>query len=437
MSARLRLRLYAAWLALGCLLIGLAACAPTLTPTPSPTLAPTPSTGRLSAAWVDAGNLLVWRTGEAAPRRIASGAVIQPILGPDGSRVAFTRGPRGSALSLWAADLDGVAERELAGPDELAIDLDPAQGARQIGQVAWLDARTVIFNTLIVPRTPGPGGRKADDLWRADAQTGAITRLLADGQGGDFAISPDGTALALVTPGAYGAAQGLIRLVDPQGQPLTELLSFEAASTASEYAFYPSVHWLADSSALLVAIPDRDLIYPPGAGETPRLAALWRLTPDGAAEPLGSVPATFFGLPRWSRDGDWLTYLQQEGVPADNRLGLVLAHGDGTQPTPLVSGAVGALEPPVWDASGFTYTFGAPGQVWRVQPGRPPIPFAGGDPAFALRWADATTAVYASAATTPYELRLFDLDNPIPARIAVVGGAAEGGFPAFDAVRIP
>ncbi len=436
MSAHSCSRLLAASLALGLLLI-LAACAPAPTPTPSPTHAPTPSAGRLSAVWVDGGNLLVWRTGEDFPRRIASGAVIQPRLNPDGSRVAFTRGPRGSALSLWVADLDGVAERELAGPDRLAVDLDTSQSSRQIGQVAWLDPHTLFFNTLIVPTTAGPGGGKADDLWRADAQTGAVTRLLADGQGGDFAISPDGAALALVTPGFYGAAQGLIRLVDPQGQPLAELLSFEAVSTASEYAFYPNPHWLPDSSALLVAIPDRDLIYPPGAGETPRLAALWRLEPDGPATQIGGVPATFFGLPRWSPDGAWLTYLQQEGDPAENRLTLVLAQGDGTQPTPIVSGAVGALEPPLWDGDGFTYTFGAPGQVWRVQPGRPPVPFAGGDPAFALRWADATAAVYASAATTPYELRLFDLDNPIPAMIAAVGGAAEGGFPAFDALRTP
>ena len=424
------------------LVAALAACAapPAPTATPLPTTAPTPieSAGQagLVVAWIDGGNLVVWRTGETLPRRIAAGSAIRPVLSPDGAHVAFTRGPQGQALALWVAGVDGVAERELAGPDLLDADSDSDQFTRQIGQVAWLDARRVIFNTLRVPRTPGPGGGKADDLWRADVLTGAAERLLPDGEGGDFSLSPDGTRLALVTPGQYDGDLGLIRLVDIQGQPVAELLRFDAVSTASEYAFYPEPHWLPASSALRIAIPHPDLIYPPTAGQTPPTVALWELSLDGTAQTLGTVPATFFGQPTWSADGTWLTYLRQEGDPADNRLTLVLAAGDGSDPLDVVSGSAGSLAPPTWDAGGFTYTAGQPGEVWRVVPGLPPTRFpAAGEAAYALRWVDARTALYATAPAAPFELRLTSLDAPMLAAIARVEGGAAGGYPAFDAVR--
>ncbi len=424
------------WLIIPLLALLLTACNLAATPSPAPSTAePAPGEGRLVVTWVDSGNLMVWRSSEATPRRIASGAVVRPFLSPDGGHIAFTRGPQGNALSLWAADADGVAERELVGPEALAIDGDAAQVRRHIGQVAWLDARTVLFNTLLVPQFPAPGGSKADDLWRADAITGQAARLLPDGQGGDFAISPDGVWIALVTPGAYAGAPGLIRLTTARGEAVADLLRFDAASTASEYAFYPRPHWLPDSSALLVAIPDPDLVYPSQAGETPRTAALWRVDTAGVARQIGAVPASFFGLPRWSPDGAWMTYLEQVGAVTDNALALILARGDGSQPERIVTGSAGALEPPAWhpERAVFTYTSGAPGEVWLGSPDAPPTRFpAGGQPAFALIWVDATAAIYASAPGGPYELRLFDRDNT-PALIAVV----QGSFPAFDAVRAP
>ncbi len=418
------------------LILSAAACAlPGAIPTPTPTTAPTPvEAGRLVVTWVESGNLMIWRSGEEFPRRIASGAVVRPVLSPDGAYIAFTRGPQGSTLALWAADAEGIAERELIGPDALAVDVDTAQYTRQIGQIGWLDDHTVLFNTVLVPQLPGPGGGKADDLWRADVLTGEATRLLPDGQGGDFTISPDGSLIALTTPGIYGAEQGRIRLTDAQGQAMTDLLRFDAVSTASEYAFYPGMHWLPDSQALLTAIPDPDLVYPAAQGQPPRTVALWRLNVEGSATPIGDVPATFFGLPRWSPDGTWMTYLEQVGDPATNTLGLVLARGDGSQPARLLTGTAGSLEPPQWSAAGFTYTFGAPGDLWLGRPGAAPVRFpADGESAFALTWADPTTAVYATAPTAPYELRLADLNNPIPAVITSVGS----GTPTFDARRTP
>ncbi len=399
--------------------------------TPLPATPP-PIESRLIAVWVDGGSLFIWRTGEEYPRRIASGAVIDPILSPDGAYVAYTRGPGGHPLSLWVADTDGVAERELIGTR--ALNPESGDFVRQIGQVAWLDGHTLLFNTALAPALPGPGGGKADDLWAADAHTSSAARLLSDGAGGDFAPSPDGTLIALATPGRYEAADGHIRLVDPAGTPVAGLLDFPAVSTASEYAFYPALDWLADSSALLTAIPDPDLIYPAAPGEAPRQAVLWRLDAAGGASSMGSVPAAFFGLPRWSPDGRWLTYLEQIGAPEENALRLMLAAGDGSAAAAVVTGLAGALEPPQWSEAGYTYTYGDPGRVWLGAPGAPPIPFPmAGESAYGLIWVGPDTAVYTSAPYAPYELRLFDRTNPMP---AVITAVAEG-LPAFDAVQIP
>ena len=68
----------------------------------------------LIVAWVESGSLMIWREGDAFPRRIASGAVIRPYLAPDGESVAYVRGPAGDPRSLWIADAAGTSERQLA-----------------------------------------------------------------------------------------------------------------------------------------------------------------------------------------------------------------------------------------------------------------------------------------------------------------------------------
>jgi hypothetical protein len=404
------------------------------TATPTPTAAAVGAApDQLATAWVDGGNLYVWRTGEGIPRRIASGAVIRPILSPDGAYVAFTRGPQGRPISLWIAELDGSVGHEVAGTSLLAEGIDTAEYLRQINQVAWLDAQTVLFNTQIMPLVSGPGG-KADDLWRVDAITRETERLLPDGQGGDFTISPDGQLVALVTPGFYSESPGHIRLITPQGDSVADLMAFDAVATASEYAFYPRLHWLEDSAALLTAIPDPDQVYSINPGAPLRMTALWRLTTAGDVAPIGEVPAQFFGLPHWSPDSQWIAYLEQVGNPEDNSLRLMLAGQDGTGAAEVVRGSAGVLSPPAWSAAGFSFIYHEPGETWLGMPGSPPARFPQADePAFGLLWADTTTAVYASAYVAPCELRAFELSNPTPAVIATIAS----GPPVFDAIRLP
>jgi hypothetical protein len=312
------------------------ACAPE---TPTPPI--TQQGERLVAAWVEAGNLLVWRQGEEMARRVASGGVIRPFVAPNGEHVAFTRGPGGLPQTLWVVDTNGTAERQLAGPG------DPVTfgGDTQVGDVGWLDDSVLYFNTL---RATGPAYLPKNDLYRANIRTREAALILPPGEGGRFHFSPDGRWVAVVYPGTYSRQDGRIGLVDPLGQQDTQdLLFFVGVASGAEQPFYPRVQWLPDSETLLAAVPDADLIYSDtGAVEDLPPTRLWRIPVGAPSDRVlqGTVQASFFGLPRWSDDGGHMLFVQRK--PGTNVFTILLADGDGTNPVPYLEGEAGSVQIP-------------------------------------------------------------------------------------------
>ncbi len=328
--------------------------------TPLPAAANTP---KLVVAWVEAGNLMVWQQGETLPRRVASGGVVRPYIAPDGQQVAFTRGPNGAPDSLWMVDINGTAEQKLVG------DGSPSryrEGQMQIGDVVWYDNTILYLNTLAQAT---PAFKPVNELYRANTRTREVALLLNPGEGGRISISPDKQQIAVVYHGTYGRQDGRIRVIDPlaQSDPV-DLLYFIGVASGSHLAFYPEVYWLPDSSAVLAAIPDADLIYSDtaAADEVP-LTRLWRLpvaTPSDR-ELIGSVRASFFGLPRWSNDASQMTYVQRQ--PGTNDFTVLLANTSGEATTPYLSGEAGTLEQPTWipASTQFFYTLSNAGSVYR------------------------------------------------------------------------
>jgi Tol biopolymer transport system component len=346
------------------LLLVLAGCNLGRSDEPQTATLPTAAPGepRLVVAWVDAGSLIVWQQGEALPRRVASGGVIQPFIAPDGKTVAFTRGPAGAPDTLWVVDINGTAEQKLVG------DGRPAryqEGAQQIGDVVWLDGSVLYFNTL----TQGtPAFIPVHDLYRANARTREVVRLLNPGEGGRIHISPDQSQLAVVSAGTYGKQDGRIRVLDllAQNEP-TDLLYFVGVSTGAHYAFYPPIHWLPDNSAILTVIPDKDAIYSDTAtAEEAPPVRLWRLPIANPSERelIGSVNASFFGLPRWSDDGAYTLYLQRRSKT--NTFDVLLADRNGENPQPFTNGEAGEIEQPRWipGTTQFVFAQGNAGQVY-------------------------------------------------------------------------
>ncbi len=374
---------------------------------------------QLVVAWVDDGNLWLWREGDSTPQTLAKGDVTRPYLASDGQQVAFTRGGI-PPTSLWLVGADGQDERQLT----RSADMD----GLSLAQIAWEGSDIVYFNTV---RSDSLGFQPQNDLWRVNITTGAVESLRPFDQGGSFSISPNGQSAIVVYPGAYNELTGRIRLLNLNTLEQTDLLSFYGVSTGAQYAFYPEVFpevfWQDDFSAIRVAIPDPNLIYD-DVNSPPTV--LWQLSTEGESEHLGSVSASLFGQPRWSDDASQLTYLRRMGDITSNQFELMIADGSGQNATTYANGEAGELGSAHWlpGVNQFVYIRDQPGHFWLGEMGKPPrrLAFLASN----LQFVDSTTYVYATAPSSPFELRVATLSDPTGNLIASV----QNGTPIFHAL---
>ncbi|MFN8376180.1 MAG: hypothetical protein U0694_25310 [Anaerolineae bacterium] len=345
------MRIRALFLALS-LLLNACTLAQQPTPVPTPVI-----TAAFTVAWIENGDLMSWQQSTGEVRRIASGGVVRPYIAPDGQHIAFTRGPQGVAESLWVVDTVGTAEQQIASRENVR----PVAGGRPlIGQVGWLDNDTLYFNTLA--QTANDLSAR-DDLYRAEIRTRELALILVPTEGGAFTFSPDRQRIVTVYPGTYGRRDGLIRVLDPLGQTQDNLLYFVGVSTGASYKFYPEIFWTPDSSAVLVALPDPDLVYDESAAPA---TELWRLpveTPSDR-EQIGTVEASFFGLPRWSADTSALVFMRRLAGGSDNTFELYVADGSGANPQLYVTGEAGNLQPPQWVNGTTAFAFQQDDALW-------------------------------------------------------------------------
>jgi Tol biopolymer transport system component len=373
----------------------------------------------LAVAWVENGNLVVWTTADGT-QQLVSEHVITPYLSPDGEHIAFTRGAEGFPDNIWLAALEETDSRELIAVDALPTNDDEAL---LTGQLSWFDSATLYFNTT---RRSEYGQDRRDDLWTVHIDSGEAVMLLPPGEGGAFSFSPDHRYIAVTNPGIYDGADGFIRIINTQTATQENSLSFAAVSTGSEYRFYPEVFWEVDSSALRVAIPDKDLIYDE-EGSPP--VALWRLGVDGSQEQIGSADASFFGLPRWSDDAAFMTYLRRVGDQTSNRFELVVAYGHGENRMIYASGEAGSLGVPTWlpRSVQFVYPQGQPGEYWLGRPGRQPyhLPYN----MVNLQLVSSSEVVGAARSANTFELHYVRLNDPTSTLITTINTP----LPVFDA----
>jgi hypothetical protein len=422
------------WSALAVLVLLLAACTlatgqPTVTPAPA-TSAPALSGGPLIVAWAAGGELYTWRSDDALPRRIASGGVIRPLLSPDGKWVAYLRGPGGDPRTLWVSDTPGANERQLIDAATLPV----GDASRRLSELVWsADSSTLYFNTLTGDSI---NIRPADDLWRVEVRTGTAERLLADGEGGTIALSPDGDHLALASAGDYTQpgeplrTPGRVAFYMLATRERRVALEFAPVATASERRWTPGLHWMPDSSGLHVAIPPTELVYGSGVGS---MTALWWLPVEGNSIQMGQVDADFFGLPAFSADGAWIAYLQRRQTLDLGSITLMVAHSDGAEATAYLEGAVGTLALPEWlpGSARFVVVNGSPGTRWIGGPGGTPVRFpAEGVPVDEITWAGADTYVFSTSADQAFTLQWGRLDGSTPPQTI----ATLDAYPFFDAV---
>ncbi len=390
---------------------------------------PTPISGeRLVVAWIDAGNLMVWQTGDTLARRIVSGGVVQPFIAPDGRHIAFTRGPQGKAETLWVVDTAGIAEQQLVG--ERPATYNP--GENQVGDVVWLDERTIYFNTLL---QQAPFYEPRNDVYRVDTRTREISLIAVPSDGGRIFLSPDSQNLVTVYHGTYARQDAVIRRLDLLGrEDADDLLFYTGVSTASEFNFYPEIHWSGNN--ILVAIPDPDLIYSDTEDSDLPSTTLWQIPVDNPSTRgiIGTVQASFFGLPQWSADGSALTFMRRTGE--SNQFTAYLAEGNGSNPTAIFGGVVGNIEPPLWLPESNRYLYAQP----ITGGGGTRNYFIGGvdteteqlsdEPIFALQFVSDNQYVYVAQGTGRLDMRFAEIDGASQ----FIGSLS--AVPVFDAVYV-
>lgn len=243
-----------------------------------------------------------------------------------------------------------------------------------------------------------------------DTEAGVLSRLLDPGQGGDFAISPDGRRIALIRPKALG-------LVAADGSDLQpDLVTFPSILTYSEFHFYPPVVWKPDSSAFGAVIPSEDPLAPEPYGE------VWLVPADGSpATLLARVTGDVYfpqlgGRSLLSPDLARLAFLRPTTTP--NISALVLADSDGSGETVYTTGSLTWLG---WGPNSRHFAYLEARNLVVGEVGGAPVPVG---PAVSARWLGATELLVLSGERGAWTLSratpgapptpVLSLDEPIP-----------------------
>jgi hypothetical protein len=263
-----------------------AAASPTAAAPPTATSPPLIALGELGVVYTDGGHPWLWTQDDGSQQLSQTGDVIDILISDDGQRVVFIRHEPSDQVypvEIRAINPDGSGEMTLLGPADFDA-IHPQQDFphNDLSSVAFVPGtHNLILNTRALPE--GPGLLRYNDLLLMDADTGQLTTLLPAEQGGDFAVSPDGTKVGVIRPDSISVA-----LID--GTIVRdEAITFEPIITYSEFQYTVKPVWEQDSSSMLVAVPSHDPLADQTSG------TVWRIPADGS-DPvsMGTISGSFY-----------------------------------------------------------------------------------------------------------------------------------------------
>lgn len=173
------------------------------TPPPAPTEATQGTRGSAVVAYIKDGNVLVWEEATGQGQVVFdSGDVIHVELSDDAQLVAFVRrtlldgNPRYGRSSLWVVDRDGANPRELVSDEQLRALLGASDADdTDFPVLKWIpNSHRLLYSVTFFPAYVFAQG-----LYLLDVDTQASAEVAPVEEGVDFAPSPDGEHIVVLT----------------------------------------------------------------------------------------------------------------------------------------------------------------------------------------------------------------------------------------------
>lgn len=396
---------------------------PEIVPTGESVLAPTSTSeplivtpATIKAAYIRDGNVYYWEEGLLPLMLTSTGDASDVRLSDDGNVVAFTRGPDWYHQELWAINSDGSNLRQLVDQATLStyITTRTAVSARIYSFAFKPGTHQVAFNTQLT--FEGPGLFINDDLRIVDADSTALTTILAPGDAGNFFYSPDGSKIGLVN-----ASQ--VSVVNADGTGRIDLLAFPVVITYSEYNYYPPLSWTEDGSAIRVVIPPEDPL-----AASPDVTRVWHLPADGSPPTttmsMGTVafPLTTTTL---SANTERVAYLVEITPGSPPTLELHVSNVDGSGDMIY---ATGPLAFSGWATDGVYFIYKDADPNPKIgQYGVAPTTLASVTTLINVKWVDETRFLYQSKNGANFELWLGEAGAP-----SALIDSTPGGMISYD-----
>jgi Tol biopolymer transport system component len=278
-------------------------------------------------AYITNNNAFVMRQATSNRRALTTSGDLDGrvfALSPDGKWLLFTRAltktTEGSPInSLWVVDtvLANAAPKLLKTPGVIFAEWSP-------------DGDMIAYSTATTSSGP-PGWRAANDVWIAGFRAGTLSapeKILEPATGGMFGWwganyfwSPDGKSIAI-------GSTDSIAVVDLKTRKRSELASFSAYNTFSNWAWTPTVAWTPDSKFVVTVIHG-----PSPAGEPAESSPVfdvWSLAADGSLKARLAGESGMWAAPHVAPGSIIFGRAQAPYASADSRYDLFRMDRDGS-----------------------------------------------------------------------------------------------------------
>jgi hypothetical protein len=376
-------------------------------PSPASTEAGQGTRGSAVVAYIKDGSVLVWEETTGESRTVFdAGDVTRVELSDDGQLVAFVRRTlldgdlRYGRSSLWVVDRDGANPRELVSDAQLRARLGASEtDDTDFPELAWIpSSHRLLYSVMFFPAYI-----YAQGVYLVDADTLAGAELVPITERADFAGSPDGVRVALLSDSGpffvnvEDALSGEMAFTNPAGGiPGPGQYILGAGSGI------PSLKaWTQDSAAVIIKGPIVS------GGNLSTRWTVWLVPADGAAvEPLFTLNGDHVEL---APDGSVLAFVRGAGPGGPS--------GRFVVPLPEDLGPLALNRDPIslsWSPAGTAYVIGweemtplCPNAAQAIEVCGPPVDF--GEPVGPLEWIDRERFVY--LVSVPNRLLLGSLDG--------------------------